>query len=155
MQPSSDCISGKRRMEFGIIAENCCLKDALTGELCPICPFLALVFSMFGVTIKKTRHQKYEQTGVKMKPVSAATMWARALIVFGMVVIISGCAALATAKQQSYRVSQLPGKNRTVARHDIPCCALAGCVACRCAIGRNRIPAPAGDQPADGFHPAL
>lgn len=49
---------------------------------------------MFGVTIKKTRHQKYEQTGVKMKPVSAATMWARALIVFGMVVIISGCAAL-------------------------------------------------------------
>ncbi len=53
---------------------------------------------MFGVTIACAQHighhQKYEQTGVKMKPANAAAKWARALFVIGMVGILSGCAAL-------------------------------------------------------------
>lgn len=67
------------------------------AALHPICPFLALVFGMFGVTIvwrNKCATKKYEQTGVKMKPASAAIMWARTFIVLGMVGILSGCAAL-------------------------------------------------------------
>jgi putative lipoprotein len=38
--------------------------------------------------------KKYEQTGIKMKSVTAATGWARAFIALGLVAILSGCAAL-------------------------------------------------------------